>query len=255
MKIGIAINSFKQEKDFNKREKLCIESLRKCKNKNSNVTLYNVINDKDNIYIEDFETLKFKHEKQFPFANKIIDRVSQTDSDLIVFINNDIILNSTFFKQLDDSIDVYPASRAHLHSLDSLDEDLKIESYSVHGFDLFAFKTSWWKEKGHLYPDMYLGKPYWDTVYFMVSVLNGNYKILNKQPPVIFHVDHESESCKQDDEFTKFNENIAQTFPGMNRWWQFVQTVLLERSPVNGILWWKPFGNELLLERQILNED
>ena len=102
---------------------------------------------------------------------------------------------------------------------------------------------------------MYLGKPYWDTVYFMVSVLNGNYKILNKQPPVIFHVDHESESCKQDDEFTKFNENIAQTFPGMNRWWQFVQTVLLERSPVNGILWWKPFGNELLLERQILNED
>ena len=92
------------------------------------------------------------------------------------------MLNASFFKQLEDNIESYPTSRVHLHSLDSLDEDLKLQSYSVHGFDLFAFKRNWWLNNNHLFPDMYLGKPYWDTVYFIKSVLNSNFKILNKQP-------------------------------------------------------------------------
>jgi len=58
MKIAIGINSFKKENDLNKREKLCLESLRKCKDKNSNVTLYNIINDKDDLFYENFETIK-----------------------------------------------------------------------------------------------------------------------------------------------------------------------------------------------------
>ena len=155
MKIGIAINSFKQEKDLNNREKFCIESLRKCKLKNSNVTLYNVINENDDINFDDFETLKIGHDKKYPFVNHIIDAVSETDNELIVFLNNDIILNNSFFKQIEDNIDVYPASRAHLHSLDSLDEELKVQSYSVHGFDMFALKNSWWKENKHNFPDKF----------------------------------------------------------------------------------------------------
>jgi hypothetical protein len=144
MKIAIGINSFKNEKDLNKREELCLESLRKCKNKNNNVTLYNIISDKDDINFNDFETIKIKQEGKYPFVNNLLNALSKTDNDLIVFINNDIVLNNTFFKQLEDDIESYPASRAHLHELNSLDEELKIQSYSVHGFDLFAFKRDWW---------------------------------------------------------------------------------------------------------------
>ena len=35
MKIAIGINSFRSEKDLNRREELCLESLRKCKDKNN----------------------------------------------------------------------------------------------------------------------------------------------------------------------------------------------------------------------------
>ena len=49
MKIAIGINSFKQEADLEKRETLCLESLRKCQNKNPDVTLYNVIHNQDDI--------------------------------------------------------------------------------------------------------------------------------------------------------------------------------------------------------------
>jgi hypothetical protein len=41
----------------------------------------------------------------------------------------------------------------------------------------------------------------------------------------------------------------------MSRWWNFVQNVLLKRQTVNDILWWKPFENELQLEKQILNNE
>jgi hypothetical protein len=255
MKIAIGINSFKNEKDLNKREELCLESLRKCKNKNNNVTLYNIISDKDDINFNDFETIKIKQEGKYPFVNDLLNALSKTDNDLIVFINNDIVLNNTFFKQLENGIESYPASRAHLHELNSLDEELKIQSYSVHGFDLFAFKRDWWVENSYKFPFLYLGKPYWDTVFFIISIVNSKYKILNKQPPVIFHIEHNSVSCKDTDEYEQHNTNIAQTIPEMSRWWNFVQNVLLKRQTVNDILWWKPFENELQLERQILNNE
>tara|TARA_E500000318_G_scaffold18759_1_gene19573 strand:+ start:3224 stop:3994 length:771 start_codon:yes stop_codon:yes gene_type:complete len=255
MKIAIGINSFKDEKNLSKREQLCLESLRKCKNKNPNVTLYNVISDEDDINFSDFKTLKIPQKGKYPFVNDLLNCLSKTDNDLIVFINNDIILNNTFFKQLEDDIETYPASRGHLHELNSLDEELKVQSYSVHGFDLFAFKRDWWVENSHKFPFLYLGKPYWDTVFFITSVVNSKYKILNKQPPVIFHIEHDSVSCKDTDEYEQHNTNIAQTVPEMSRWWNFVQNVLLKRETVNDILWWKPFKNELQLERQILNNE
>lgn len=255
MKIAIAINSFKQENDLFEREKFCLESLRKCKEKNSNVTLYNVINENDDIEFNGFKTIKIKHDKKYPYINDILNAISNTGNDLIVFLNNDIILNNSFFKQLDEDVDVYPASRGHLHELKSFDDELKIQSYSVHGFDLFAFKNEWWVENKHHFPDMYLGKPYWDTVYFIKCVTNGNFKILNKQPPVIFHVEHDSVSCKTVDEYEQHNALVANNIPEMSKWWYYVQNVLLKRKTINDILWWKPFDNELQLELQIFKNE
>ena len=85
MKIAIGINSFKQEADLEKREALCIESLRICKEKNSNVTLYNIIEEGDEIDFDDFETLNVKQDGKLPYVNKLIDQLAKTDNDLIVF--------------------------------------------------------------------------------------------------------------------------------------------------------------------------
>jgi len=255
MKIAIGINSFKQEANLEKREALCIESLRICKEKNSNVTLYNIIEEGDEIDFDGFKTLNVKQDGKLPYVNKLIDQLAKTDNDLIVFLNNDIVLNASFFKQLEENIETYPTSRVHLHSLDSLNEDLKLQSYSVHGFDLFAFKKDWWLKNSHLYPNMYLGKPYWDTVYFIVSVLNSNFKILNKQPPVIFHPEHSSESMEGSDRYKTHNENIASNTPGMGKWWHFVQNVLLKRPSAGEVLWWTPLANEIELENQLFRNE
>jgi hypothetical protein len=255
MKIAIGINSFKQEADLEKRETLCLESLRRCRDKNPDVTLYNVIHDQDDIAFDGFKTLKLQQDGRYPYVNKIIDELAKTDNELIVFLNNDIVLNASFFKQIEKDVESYPTSRVHLHSLDSLNEDLKLQSYSVHGFDLFAFKKSWWLTNNHLFPDMYLGKPYWDTVYFIKSVLNSNFKILNKQPPVIFHPEHSSESMEGNDRYKTHNEKIASTTPEMGKWWHFVQNVLLKRPSAGEVLWWTPLANEIEIENQLFRHE
>lgn len=251
MNIAIGINSFKQESELNRREQLCLESLRKCKEINPNVTLYNIIKEEDDIQYDDFITLKVKQEKKYPYINDLVNCLSETDNELIVFLNNDIILNKTFFAQLEEGVETYPASRAHLYEMENLTDDLKIESYSVHGFDLFAFKNDWWKENKHLFPYVYLGKPYWDTLFFIKCVRNSNYKILNKQPPVIFHIEHTSNSCHDDnkDEYARSNEQAAGYDTDMHLWWAFVQNVLLQRPTTHGIKWWTPLHNELQLEK------
>lgn len=255
MKIGIGINSHKNFKDLVDREKFCIESLLTCKKKNSNITLYNIISDKDNIEFENFKTLKISQDKKFPYVNKLIDALANTDNDIIIFLNNDIILNNTFFKQLDKDIETYPTSRAHLHHLTSLSDPLSIQSYSVMGFDLFAFKTKWWVKNRDLFPDMYLGRPYWDTVYFMKCVLNSKYKIINKLPPTIFHIEHQSTSVKNNDEYQRFNELVAAQTPEMNKWWYYVHNILLKRPTVDNILWWQPHDNEIDIEKDFFKNE
>ena len=255
MKIAIGINSFKQENELEQREVLCLESLRRCSDKNPNVTLYNIIDENDNIEFDNFKTLKVKQDGKLPYVNRLINKLSETDNDLIVFLNNDIVLNASFFKQLEEDIETYPTSRVHLHSLDSLDEPLKLQSYSVHGFDLFAFKKNWWVNNSHIFPDMYLGKPYWDTLYFIKCVLNSNFKILNKQPPVIFHPEHSSESMEGNDRYKVNNEKIASSTPEMGKWWHFVQNVLLKRPSAGEVLWWTPLENEIEIENQLFRNE
>ena len=36
----------------------------------------------------DFETIKIKQEGKYPFVNDLLNALSETDNDLIVFINN-----------------------------------------------------------------------------------------------------------------------------------------------------------------------
>ena len=57
MKISIGINGYKPYNDLEKRERFCIESLLKIKNKNNNISLYNVCFSNENIQYDNFTTL------------------------------------------------------------------------------------------------------------------------------------------------------------------------------------------------------
>jgi hypothetical protein len=255
MKISIGINGFKKYEDLEKREKFCINSLKICQQKNNNVKLFLVKNKKDNINYEKFNNLEIEHYTQYPFVNDILDSLATTDCDLFCFLNSDIILNNTFFKFLESEWETYAASRAHLYELNSLDEPLKIESYSVHGFDLFSFKKEWWLKNKNIFPKMYLGRSYWDTVFFTKCATYSNIRVLNKLPPVIFHIEHQSTAAHENDFYTKHNEEIAKNDPDMNKWWYYVYNVVLKRPTVNNIKWWQPLENELKLERVIFKNE
>ena len=254
MKISIGINGFKQEKELTEREKLCLESLRKCNQIFSNIKLFLIKDKKDNIVYKDFDTLEIAHDTKYPLVNKLLDCLSETECDLFVFLNNDIILNSSFFKLLNPCYETYIASRAHLYELNSLNEPLKIESYSVHGFDLFAFKKCWWKKNKNIFPDMFLGRSYWDIVYFTKCAMHSNHLTINKQPPVIFHIEHQSTAAYGTDIYTKHNDDVAKNSTGMERWWNYVYNVLLKRPTINGIKWWHPLDNELELEKEFFKK-
>jgi hypothetical protein len=254
MKISIGINGFKLEQDLLPREKFCLDSLRICKQKYPEINLFLIKNTRDNITYKDFNTIEIEHNTKYPLVNKLLDCLSETSCDLFVFLNNDIILNTSFFKLLDEQYETYIASRAHLYELNSLNEDLKIESYSVHGFDLFAFKKHWWLENKQLFPDMFLGRSYWDTLYFTKCAKYSKYLAINKQPPVIFHIEHQSTAAHSTDIYTKHNEDIAKNCVDMSKWWYYVYNVLLKRPTVNGIKWWNPLDNELELEKAIFKQ-
>lgn len=255
MKISIGINGFKNETELLHRERLCLESLKICKTKNNNIELFLIKNKQDNIVYENFNTLEVEHNTKYPLVNKLFDSLSSTDCDLFIFLNNDIIVNNTFFKLLDIKYETYAASRAHLYELNSLNEPLKIESYSIHGFDLFGFTKKWWLKNRNIFPDMYLGRSYWDTVYFTKCATNSNLRIINKLPPVIFHIEHQSTAAHDKDVYTEHNENIAKSYSDMNKWWYYVYNVMLKRPTINNIKWWQPLENELELEKTIFKNE
>ena len=260
MKIALVINSFKQESDFNHREKLCVESFRRLKNKFKEVQLINFTFNDENIKLDGFEnfnTLKNNPSslvhKKIPYINEIFDNAASLDTDYFVFVNNDIIVSDRYIKEIINhpEIDIFPASKLHFMKLDSLDDrNSEPESLSVHGFDGFAVRNKWWKKNSYRFKDMLLSRAYWDTYFFTKCMLYGNCKVLNKPPTVIFHIDHKSTSM-EDDIGNTLNEKTFINDPDnlAPKWFGYVQNVLLKRPTVNKILWYEPFANEEDLEK------
>lgn len=280
MKISIGINGFKDYNSLEKREKFCIESLLKIKNKNFNIELYNVCFDNENIHYDNFTTLnkltkhsnKFIHEyfqhngltkeydlkkteidnnnKVLPSVKEIFDVLASTDCDYFLFLNNDIILSNRLFKEIKNGVECYPISRMHIHDINSLDEIPKLESYSVHGFDAFLVKRDTWLQLRNNFEDLILGRFYWDTYFFTLFNLLCKCKNINKLPPVCFHIEHSSISS-QDTIENYYNEDIFKRNLIIGHlWFSYVQNILLKRPTVNDCKWYQPFDNEVSIEQQ-----
>jgi hypothetical protein len=280
MKISIGINGYKDYNVLEKRERLCIDSLLKLKNKNSNIELYNVCFDNENILYDNFTTLSklkirsnkliydyFQHDglkneyelrkseidnnkKELPSVKEIFDVLANTDCDYFLFLNNDIILSNRLFKEIEQGIECYPISRMHIEDIDSLDQIPILESYSVHGFDTFLVKKSVWLEIRNSFEDLILGRFYWDTYFFTMFNLLCKCKNINKLPPVCFHIEHGSTSMENSIENYYAEDVFKRNLIIGHLWFSYVQNVLLKRPTVNNCKWYQPFPEESTLERQ-----
>jgi hypothetical protein len=265
MKIVIGINNYKKEDELNHREQMCIESLCTLQKKYSNIKLVNLT-----FVDETFATLKDFHnlhclkqipvditDKKIPFVNEIFDNLSYINSDYFLFVNNDILVTERYIQTILEypQYDCFPASKLHFTKLDSIDDANSIpESLSVHGFDGFAIKNNWWIDNRIKFQPMLLSRAYWDTYFFAKCRQHGRCMTLNKPPGVIYHLDHKSTSMESDSgntyneqTFLHDSDNLAQ------KWFSYVQNILLKRPTYNKILWYTPLENEEELENYYFN--
>ena len=261
MKIAIGINNFKKEEELNHREKMCVDSLLKIKELYPEIELFNLTFE-DELFatLNNFKNIHCLKQlpneitnKKIPFVNEIFDNLASLKTDYFIFINNDILISNRFIKAILDnpSYDCFPASKLHFMELDSIDNlNSKPQSLSVHGFDGFAVKTVWWEQNKTKFRPMLLSRAYWDTYFYSKCQIYGKCLTLNKPPAVLFHLDHKSTSMENDPGNTYNEQMFIQDSDNLpQKWFPYVQNVLLKRQTHNNILWYVPFQNEQELER------
>jgi hypothetical protein len=261
MNIKIIINTYKKEKDFNIREKMCVDSIRHITKKYPNVEPVSVTYKDEDYFLEGFlnvHALENKNEdivqKPLPFVNDIFNLASCLECDYFIFINNDVCISDRFIKAIQNNPtkDCFPATKLHFTKLESINDKTAIpQSVSVHGFDGFGIKKEWWLTNRNRFKSLLLSKAYWDTYFFSKCMLYGDCLVLNKPPLCIFHLDHKSTSMEQDPG-NSYNEKMFSTDPDNlgYKWFTYVQNVLLKRPTYNNILWYTPFSNEEELEKE-----
>jgi hypothetical protein len=262
MKIIIGINNFKKEQELNLREKMCIESLHKLKQIYPDIELVNLTFEDENFAaLTNFTNIHcLKNipinitDKKIPFVNEIFDKLANIFADYFIFINNDILVSDRFIKNIlkNPEYDCFPASKLHFIKLDSIDATDSIpESLSVHGFDGFGIKSNWWKLNCNNFKPMLLSRAYWDTYFYSKCQLYGKCLTLNKPPAVIFHLDHKSTSMENDPGNTFNEQNFVQDSDNLpQRWFPYVQNILLKRPAHHNIKWYVPLINETDLEKE-----
>lgn len=266
MKIVIGINNFKKQENLNHREKMCVESLLKIKKLYPDIELINLtFADETFTNLKDFKNIhclkqipKEITDKKIPFVNEIFDNLASLKADYFIFINNDILISNRFIKAVleNSDRDCFPASKLHFTELDTINDlNSKPQSLSVHGFDGFAIKTTWWEQNKIKFKPMLLSRAYWDTYFYSKCQIYGKCLTLNKPPAVLFHLDHKSTSM-ENDPGNAYNEQMFIQDPDSlpQKWFPYVQNVLLKRQTHNNILWYIPFQNEQELEHAYFNQ-
>jgi hypothetical protein len=268
MKICIAINSFKNEDKLLHHEKLCVQSLRKLKEKYNDIDLINLLFEKDskNLDLQGFENLRVlktesknifpNYKKNLSCINEMFDYLANLNYDYFIFINNDILVSDRFIKEVNDNpeFDSFIASKLCFTKLDSIDDKTAVPvALSVHGFDAFAIKCKWWKTVSDKFEKFFIGKPYWDTYFFTKCYLTGKCKVLNKAPACIFHMAHGEGGSDAEDELSQFNVQSFKKDEAIGRiWFTYAYAVLLKREKFEDINWYIPFANEVELEKYYL---
>lgn len=206
MKIAIGTNLFGQYH----RQDLSKASLMRLKNKYSEIQLFDIqFKDEESTYIKSdgFNTLftlgrSSKDvvpgtQKKMPFVNDIMCSISEQDSDYMVFLNSDILISDRLIKRiLQDDLTAMPCSRMDIQDIKSIEEPIQAYRWEIGGFDVFVFKTEWFRKYKHLFEDFLMGRPWFDHHYAGLMKIFGNNDIIgNKNPPMCLHIFHGWAGC------------------------------------------------------------
>lgn len=284
MKFSIGINGYKNYNTLEKREKFCVDSLCKLKDKIPDITLYNICFTDENIKYDNFVTLNHltqksniviqnhyreknrkeeyllkqkeidSNNKELPIIKEIFDVLANTDCDYFIFLNNDIILSDRIFKEITSEYEAYTVSRVNIKDIESLNDVPELLEYCVHGFDAFIIKKQTWFDIRNNFENFILGRFYWDTFTSTLLNLFCKCKNLNKLPPVCFHIDHENVSA-QDTIENQFCEQIFKSKDIINyMWFNYVYNVLFKRQSAGQCKWYYPLQGEEQIEKQYFNQ-
>lgn len=239
--IAIGINIFK---DF-KRQQLCIDSLLRIKNKHKNVKLYN-IQQAHTKYVDihpNFETIYDKGRvaantvsgcnMQMPMVRDFFDALADTGNDYFIFLNSDIILTSKIVKFINNNdVDSVSMSRLAINEIDSIDStNIQHSHFQIAGFDVWAIRTSWWKENRQHFPDYIYAISAWDVDYGARLMVLGNSKFDIDFPAGCYHIIH-PEKSHDDTPERKHNVNLffEVNKPLCDAWHKYLFTILERRQ-------------------------
>jgi len=202
--IAIGINIFGDSK----RQQLCIDSLLRLRDKHKNIKLYNIQQAQiKNIDIHSsFETIYDSGRvaanqiegctMQMPMVRDFFDILSETQCDYFVFLNSDIILTSKIIKFINqNNVDTVSMSRLAIKDIDSIDDtNIEHSHFQIAGFDVWAVKTSWWRENRDSFPDYIYAISAWDVDYSARMMVLGDSKFDIDFPPGCYHIIHPEKS-------------------------------------------------------------
>ena len=261
MKLIFGINTYKDPSDLNVRQKLCIKSLKKICSENNSIV--NLQFNSDSFEYKDFnKTLKLQQSSQdyishssykFPIVSEIFDVLSNEDCDYFVFLNDDIIIQKNFLKEIEDfDYDCYITSRVDIN-LHENGECYTPVNYNIHGFDLFCIKKEWWLKNRDKFPPLILGKYFWDTAYYVLCKKYGKTKTLNKLPYSILHPIHNGDSNHQTKEH--FYNQSTVDLKIIQSWFYVANNILTNRLDDKGIKNSLPTLNEEINSDLYLKEN
>jgi hypothetical protein len=264
-KIAFGVNLFGTAR----RVDLAIESYVKIKQKYpDNIDLYNIqfadtsIKGREH---SEFKTIRALREssknyitgeskRTIPMLRGLFDSLSDLNYEYFCFTNDDIILSNRYLDFiLSTDYDCYPASRLAIEPIENLSDKIIPSHYQVAGFDTFCVRNSWWKKHRERFPNYILGTPPWDVHYATLCMKYGNSTLCNKWPAPTFHLIHGDDAHLPSPEVS-YNSSlfwVPHKFDS-DMWHNYLFNVLLRREGEN---YWKPFPNELELEKQYFSEE
>jgi len=172
---------------------------------------------------------------------EILYKKAQEDKTIthLAYINSDCILTKHFIDYIQQNdVPAFAASRLDIEPVNSFKEikqkGINVTRSEPAGFDLVCYKKEWWKDHGHLHPEMLIGQPLFDVLYAGLIMLYGGKLLNDPQKPIICHIQHENVSHKDSVE-KRYNENKIKNSPFnqlvVNMMYFHLQFNLLTRKP------------------------
>jgi hypothetical protein len=135
--------------------------------------------------------------RKLPFVNDCFKALSETDCDIFVFTNSDIILTDRLVDWIISNPDckANTCQRVDINDINSLYENITPARIEVAGFDTFIFNKNWYIQHQVLFEDYFLGRVYFDYAYAVImKIFGGNECVLNRLPIATAHIMHSRES-------------------------------------------------------------